>query len=351
MSTKGLIIAAPRSGAGKTSVTIGLLRALARRGHLVRGVKSGPDFIDPAFHQAASGQRGCNLDSWAMAPALLDRLMQTACSGMEFVLVESAMGLFDGIEGEANRSGAASDLARRFGLPVLLVLDVSGQSRTAAAVAHGFDSFDPKVRLAGVVLNKVASPRHYDQAAGAIERAGIKVLGAIWRNPDMMMPERHLGLVQAGEHEELDAFISQMAGLMEEQLDIDAIIASMAPIAPAKSTLTRALPPPGQRIALARDAAFTFLYPHLMEGWRQAGAELVFFSPLADEVPPDECDCCWLPGGYPELHAGELAAAGRFAVGLKRFARTRPVHGECGGFMVLGQGLQDAKGRFYGIYE
>ena len=187
MTARGLIIAAPRSGAGKTSVTIGLLRALKRRGIAVRGAKSGPDFIDPAFHQAACGHQGVNLDSWSMSPALLDGLVAEASADVDFLLVESAMGLFDGIEGEPNRSGAASDLARRFGLPVLLVLDVSGQSRTAAAVAHGFSSFDPDISLAGVVLNKVASDRHFNQAAGAIERAGMKVLGSIKRNPDMLI--------------------------------------------------------------------------------------------------------------------------------------------------------------------
>ncbi len=343
MTARGLIIAAPRSGAGKTSVTIGLLRALKRRGILVRGAKSGPDFIDPAFHEAACGQPGVNLDSWSMNPALLDGLAGQAGADMEFLLVESAMGLFDGIEGEANRSGAASDLARRFGLPVLLVLDVSGQSRTAAAIAHGFNSFDPDITLAGVVLNKVASDRHYNQAAGAIERAGMKVLGAIRRNPDMMMPERHLGLVQASEHKSLDAFINQMADIMEEQLDIDAILATAR--APEIEALEKiALSPPGQRIAIAQDAAFTFLYPHLKRQWKEAGAELVAFSPLNDEAPSKDCDVCWLPGGYPELYAGKLASAQKFRTGLANFAQSASVHGECGGFMVLGQGLIDADG-------
>jgi len=345
MTARGFIVGAPRSGSGKTSVTIGILRVLQRRGIAVRGLKSGPDYIDPGFHAAATGRPGTNLDSWAMPPALLDHLLGQAAAGSDILLIESAMGLFDGIEAGAGRSGAASDLAARFGLPTVLVLDVSGQSRTAAAVAKGFAVYDPAVRIAGVVLNKVASERHRSQCADAIEAAGLPVLGAILRNPDMEMPERHLGLVQASEHEALDAFIDRLADVMERSLDIDRILALAAPIAtPRPEGAGEALPPPGQRIALARDKAFGFLYPHLEATWRAAGAEIVFFSPLADEAPAADCDICWLPGGYPELHAGRLAAAGNFREGITRFAQTRPVHGECGGFMTLGRSIEDAGG-------
>jgi len=353
---RGLIVGAARSGAGKTSVTIGLLRALRRRGLKVRGAKSGPDYIDPGFHQAASGRQGVNLDSWAMGPMLLASLLSQAAQDADMVLIESAMGLFDGVDAEPERSGAASDLARRFKIPVLLVVDVSGQSRSAAAIAHGFNSFDPGVTLAGVVLNQVASDRHYAQAAAAIERAGIAVLGGIRRNPDMAMPERHLGLVQAGEHDDLDAFIERLADVMEEWVDIDAVLAKAAAIgfddvaadvSGVSGDGVVSIAPPGQRIALARDQAFTFLYPHLLRHWRKAGAEIIAFSPLADEAPPKDCDICWLPGGYPELHAGRLAAAQRFQQGLRQFAVTRRVHGECGGFMVLGERLEDGDGTMH----
>jgi len=350
MSAKGFVIAAPRSGAGKTSVTIGLLRALQRRGVVVGGAKSGPDFIDPGFHHVACGREGVNLDSWSMSPDLLDGLINRAASDVDILLIESAMGLYDGIDGEDGRSGAASDLARRYKLPVLLVLDVSGQSRTAAAIAHGFATFDPDINLAGVVLNKVASDRHYNQAASAIERAGIQVLGSIKRNPDMEMPERHLGLVQAGEYENLDRFINEMADVMEASIDIDAVLKAACEINTQNGGSARggdisvSLPPPGQRIAIARDKAFTFLYPHLAREWREAGAELVPFSPLANEGPSMDCDICWLPGGYPELHAGILADADKFKSTMQQFAETKPVHGECGGFMVLGEKLEDAGG-------
>ena len=301
---QGLIVGAARSGSGKTSVTIGLLRAFARRGIAVGGAKSGPDYIDPGFHAAATGRPGVNLDSWAMHPSLLAGLAHEAASGAELVIVESAMGLFDGILGETGRSGAASDLARLYRLPVLLVLDVSGQSQTAAAIAKGFATYDPGVAIGGVVLNRVASERHRRLAAEAIEAIGLPVVGAIMRDPTLSLPERHLGLVQASEHAALEEFIERLADVMEKSLDLDAILALAAPFDVAGGDFSHALQPPGQRIALAEDAAFTFLYPHVAAEWRRQGAELVPFSPLADQPPPDNCDACWLPGGYPELHAG-----------------------------------------------
>jgi cobyrinic acid a,c-diamide synthase len=337
------MVAAARSGSGKTSVSIGLMRALRRRGLAVRGAKSGPDYIDPGFHAAATGAPGVNLDSWAMPPALLDRLAATQATA-DVLVVESAMGLFDGIPAAPGRTGAAADLARRYGIPVLLVLDVSGQSQTAAAIARGFATHDPGVQIAGIVLNQVASPRHETLVRDALAPLGLPVVGAVHRNPDMALPERHLGLVQAREHAALEAFIERLADVMARSIDLDAALALAAPLEAAPGNDAAALPPPGQRIAIAEDAAFSFLYPHVAAHWRARGATLVPFSPLADEPPDPSCDACWLPGGYPELRAGRLAAASRFRDGMRRFAESRPVHGECGGFMVLGQALEDADG-------
>jgi cobyrinic acid a,c-diamide synthase len=231
------------------------------------------------------------------------------------------------------------------GWPVLLVLDPSGQAQTAAAVASGLRDFRGDVRIAGVVLNRVASPRHENLVRRAKEGAGIAVVGALPRHPPIALAERHLGLVQAEELARLNELIAEAARLVAERVDLDAVLrlaecswtASPAS-APARVT------PPGQRVALARDAAFSFIYPHILEGWRAAGAEILPFSPLADEGPDDSAHVCWLPGGYPELHAGRIAANARFRNGLKAFAQTRPVHGECGGYMVLGEALTDAKG-------
>lgn len=348
MTARGLIVSAPRSGSGKTIVTLGLLAALRRRGFAVRAAKAGPDYIDPGFHTAATGHASVNLDTWAMPSALLDRLMNESACHANFLLIEGAMGLFDGLPGPAGRTGAAADLAARFALPVLLVLDVSGQSQTAAALVRGLATHDPAVRIAGVVLNRVGSERHRLLASDAIAALGIPVLGALPRNADLTLPERHLGLVQAAEHFDLAVWIERLAAMAEQYIDIDEVIAGSTTLTltppPAAQTNVDAIPPSGNRIALAADVAFSFMYPHVLDGWRRAGAEVVRFSPLADEAPPDDCDCCWLPGGYPELHAGTLAAATRFRGGLSNFAATRPVHGECGGYMVLGEGLIDASG-------
>ncbi len=344
MTARAIIIGAARSGSGKTSVTIGLMRALKRRGLAVRGAKSGPDYIDPGFHQAATGHPGVNLDSWAMHPDLLAHLGSRQSEHADMLLIESAMGLFDGIVSEPGRSGAAADIARLYDVPCLVILDVSGQSQTAAALAKGFAAYDPKVRIAGVVLNQVASPRHEAMARDAIEAIGIKVLGAVYRNPDMALPERHLGLVQASEHAALEAFIERLADVMEEAIDLDAVMKAAVPLSMQAGDAARLLPPPGQRIAIAQDAAFSFVYPHLARHWGEAGAELLPFSPLADEGPAKSADACWLPGGYPELHAGRIAAAENFRASMNAFAENRPIHGECGGFMVLGEALEDAEG-------
>lgn len=344
-SPTGFVVAALRSGSGKTTVTLGLLRALARRGVSVAGAKCGPDYIDPAFHAVATGRPSLNLDSWAMPPALMADLAARAGADAALVVVEGLMGLFDGVPAAAGRSGSSADVARALGLPVVLVLDVSGQSQSAAAIAAGVRAYAPDLALAGVVLNRVGSQRHTRLVGDAVRALGIEVFGAIPRTPSVSLPERHLGLVQAAETQGLDTLLERMADLVEAHVDLDRLTAAGRTLAPvATAAAEGAIAPPGGRIAVARDAAFTFLYPHLAEGWRRAGAELVFFSPLADEAPDPSCDVCWLPGGYPELHAGRLAAATGFLDGLRAFAATKPVHGECGGYMVLGRSLTDADG-------
>lgn len=349
MTARGFIVAAPRSGAGKTTVTLALLSALHRRGLGVQGAKAGPDYIDPAFHEAATGRASFNLDSWAMSPPLLDALLSEGASRADLLVIEGVMGLYDGIEAQARRTGATADLAARYRLPVLLVIDVAGQSQSAAALVRGFTAHDPDVRIGGVVLNRVGSERHRRLVADAIAVLGVPVLGSIQRDETLVLPERHLGLVQANEHHDLVARLDHLAATAERCLDIDAIIALAAEPHVSKTTPRPAMKPPGQSIALAQDAAFSFIYPHIIDGWRRAGAEIAAFSPLADEAPISTCDCCWLPGGYPELHAGRLAAADNFRNGLARFAETRPLHGECGGYMILGQALEDADGVRHGM--
>jgi cobyrinic acid a,c-diamide synthase len=351
MTARGLIIAAPHSGAGKTTVTLAILAALRRRGLTVRAAKAGPDYIDPAFHAAAVGAPSVNLDSWAMPPALLDTLASQATERADILVIEGVMGLFDGAAGTIGRRGATAELAAHFGLPVVLVLDVSRQAQSAAAVVRGFATHDANVQIAGVILNRVASERHRALVANAIEAIGIPVLGSVPREAELALPERHLGLVQAGEHADLGKLINRLVAVAQSHIDLNAMLIAAGTLAidqPA-SNKSPALPPPGQRVALASDQAFSFVYPHLMSAWRNAGTEIIPFSPLANEPPPEHADSCWLPGGYPELHADKLAAADRFLSGLRTFARTRPVHGECGGYMVLGGSLEDATGKTHAM--
>ncbi|NJL07349.1 MAG: cobyrinate a,c-diamide synthase, partial [Methylacidiphilales bacterium] len=240
--------------------------------------------------------------------------------------------------------GASADIAALTGWPVVLVQDVAGQTATAAAVALGCDRFRDGVRLAGVILNKVSSDRHQALVEKGFESIGIRVLGALRTRPSIALPERHLGLVQAEEDPDLVARLATLADLIEREVDVAAVESAATRTGSNRSENATGLRPPGQRIALARDAAFSFVYPHLTMSWRAAGAEIVPFSPLADEAPDPSCDVAWLPGGYPELHAAKLAAAARFKAGLAAFAGSKPVHGECGGYMVLGAGLIDAGG-------
>jgi len=344
--TPGLIISAPRSGSGKTTLTLGLLRALRRRGLEVQPAKCGPDYIDPAFHTAATGRQSYNLDSWTMSAPLLDGLISDMSDNASLVVCEASMGLFDGVATRgACGDGSSADISARTGWPVVLLLDVSGQSQSAGAVAAGFAHFRDDVKVAGVILNRVASERHRHLCTIAVERTGLPVFGSLPRQEAPSLPERHLGLIQAGETSGLDELLDRLADFIEANVNLDALLAK-ANAAPIKS-FDRApvLRPPGQRIALAQDNAFSFIYPHVLTGWQRAGAEILPFSPLADEGPDCNADICWLPGGYPELHAEQLSANQHFKSAMHDFALGAPVHGECGGYMVLGETIEDASGR------
>lgn len=342
MPAPGLIVAAPASGSGKTVVALGLLRALRARGVRATGFKAGPDYIDPAFHAAAAGRPCGNLDTWAMRPETLATAWRRASETAEIVIVEGVMGLFDGGEGGA---GSTADLAAQLGLPIALVIDARGQGASAAAVAEGFVRHRRDVAIAGVILNRIASERH---ARAIREALPGPALGYIRRNSALTLPERHLGLVQASEHEGLEAFLDRAAALIGGAIDLDRLTACARPprlAAPPPGGRADA-PPLGGHVAIARDDAFRFLYEHWPAGWTAAGARLSFFSPLADEAPPADADAVFVPGGYPELHAGRLAASARFMAGLRAAAaRGAAVYGECGGYMTLGDGLIDRNGR------
>ncbi|MCR9085540.1 MAG: cobyrinate a,c-diamide synthase [Rhodobacteraceae bacterium] len=339
---RGLILGAPNSGSGKTTLTLALLRALSRREPSaegpVHGAKSGPDYIDPAFHTAACGLPCVNLDAWAMSP---DRLKALA-AGPGLLLIEGAMGLFDGA-GLAGR-GATADLSRLLGLPVVLIVDAARMAQSVAPLVEGFARHDSGVRIAGVILNRVGSQRHTAMLRAALAPSGLPVLGAVPRQTDLALPDRHLGLVQASEHPDLSGFLDRAADAAASHIDLDALAALASPL-PAHAQPPPTLSPLGSRIAVARDAAFAFAYAHMLDAWHAAGASLHPFSPLSGQPVAPEVDAVLLPGGYPELHAGELAAMRGVWDSVTRAAeRGATVYGECGGYMVLGQSLTDAQG-------
>jgi cobyrinic acid a,c-diamide synthase len=342
-ASRGLVLAAPASGSGKTVVTLGLLRALRLRGVSVAGAKVGPDYIDPGFHRAAAGRDSVNLDPWAMRPALIAGLI--AAIPADLVLCEGVMGLFDGAGAGGDR-GSTADLALAAGWPVVLIVDVRGQSASVAALLRGFAAHRPGLGITGVIFNRVASPRHRAMLEAAVRASlpDLALLGAVPRAEELELPSRHLGLVLAEEHGELDSFLDRAADVMADSIDLDALMALAAPAVSA-TVMPAPWPPLGQRIAVARDTAFAFAYPHLIAGWRREGAEILPFSPLADAAPDPAADAIFLPGGYPELYAGRIAGARSFLDGLRAAAdRGIRIYGECGGYMVLGSALTDGDG-------
>jgi cobyrinic acid a,c-diamide synthase len=361
--TKALVLAGTRSGCGKTSVALGLMRALARRGLRVQPFKAGPDFIDPGLHAHAAGRQSHNLDTWMMPPDALRAGFARYARGADVVIVEGVMGLFDGRGGGRAgdaEEGSTAHLAKLLGLPVALVMDASSQARSAAAVALGFARFDPQLALAGVVLNRIASPRHEALLREALatlpDIAGVDLplLGCLPRSEALNLASRHLGLVTA---EDADASpgeffrrLEALADWVEQGLDIPALLAGLPelalpesePVAPPAAHAVRTDP---VRIGLARDRAFCFLYAENLRLLEAAGAELVPFSPLCDAALPKGLHGLYLPGGYPELSAAALAANASMLASVRAFcASGRPVWAECGGFMYLQRALVDAEG-------
>ncbi len=340
--TKGLITAAPASNSGKTVITLGLIRALAKAGRAVGPLKIGPDYIDTDFHRLASGRDCLNLDMWAMRDETINGQVAAASSDADLLIAEGVMGLFDGA---LDGTGRTADAAGKLGWPVVLIADVKGQSASAAALVEGFARHRKDVQLAGVIFNRVGSSRHEGILARAMEGMDVPVLGYVPNDSRLDLPSRHLGLVQAREHGDLDAWLDEAANIIGGAVDLQQLAALATATETAAAADSPAIPPLGQKIAVARDNAFAFVYPHILDGWRRAGSEVSFFSPLADETPAAECDAIYLPGGYPELHAGKLAGNRNFLTGLRAAASDhKTIFGECGGYMVLGESLTDADG-------
>jgi cobyrinic acid a,c-diamide synthase len=344
--TRGLLIAAPASGSGKTAVTLALLALLKRRGVKVASAKVGPDYIDPAFHQAATGRPCFNLDTWAMRTEVLSFLLAETARDADVVLIEGVMGLYDGAAiGPGGGGGSTADLAALFDLPTLIVMNVKGQGATAAALLEGLARHRKGIRIAGAIFNRVGSAAHRDILTAALEPLGLPAFGYLPQLPALAMSERHLGLRQAGEIADLAGFLAAAADAIEPHVDLDRLLDAARPIALAAVPPQSGPVPLGQRIAIAQDIAFAFAYPAQLAAWRRAGAELSFFSPLADAAPDPGADAVFLPGGYPELHAGQLAANRNYQSGLQRAAeRGAVIYGECGGYMALGETLSDGDG-------
>jgi cobyrinic acid a,c-diamide synthase len=355
MPIPALVIAGTHSGSGKTTVTLAVLAALARRGLRVQGFKVGPDFIDPGHHARLTGRPGRNLDTWLLDPTALADTYRRGAIGADLAVIEGVMGLFDG-RGALDEAGSTADLARLWGLPVVLVVDARGLARSVAPLVQGYSAFDPRVRVVGVVANRVGGRRHYDEYLAPALRANTDVepLGYLARDEALAIPSRHLGLWTADDFAPAPPFLSALADAAEATLDLDRLVAlARAPDLP-EPDLQAPTPPPGRRVrvALARDAAFCFYYEDNLDRLRAAGAEVVPFSPIADAELPAGADLLYLGGGYPELFADRLAANAPMRAAIRRFhADGGTILAECGGMIACCRTLCDASGREHPMWD
>ena len=346
-----IVIGAAASSAGKTTIAAGIIAALRRQGLVVQPFKCGPDYIDPSYHERAAGRPCRTLDAWMLNDAQLVEGFSRACRDADVAVIEGVMGLFDGSNWHDERASTAQ-IAKLLGAPVILVVDIAGAARSAAAVVLGCQHFDPDLALRGVVLNFAGSEGHAKGCAEAITGiTGLPVLGWLPRDSSLQIPERHLGLVPGNEHRDPRSLIAGIADAVAERFDLGAIteIARTAgdlPEISVTAAVARREPTPERPIiAVARDDAFCFYYPENLELLAEAGAEIEFFSPLRGQQPAANAAGVYLGGGYPELHAAQLAAnvgLWRALENLRR--RDAPIYAECGGFMVLTEALVDGEG-------
>jgi cobyrinic acid a,c-diamide synthase len=344
-----LVIAAPASGAGKTTVVAALGRALRRRGLRVQPFKVGPDYIDPGYHERATGRPSRNLDTWMVPPMALRELFDRAAADADVALIEGMMGLFDGRE--STDEGSTAHLAKLLDAPVFVIVDVGKTSRSAGAIALGCQQFDPALRVVGFILNGIGGDVHRSWASDAITRAtGLPVLGALPHRDDLTLPERHLGLIPTTEQRLDDAFFERLADQIESSFDLNALLeAGRVSDRPrrAKPILFPSSPRPASAsIGIAIDEAFGFYYEDNLDLLRAWGARLVPFSPLRDQALPPNVGALYLGGGFPELYAEALAANTSLHAAIRRAAADGlPIYAECGGLMYLSQGITDFEGR------
>ncbi len=347
---KGLILAAPTSGSGKTLVTLGLLRSLTRRNLPVLPAKSGPDYIDPMFHEFASGEPAVNLDCWAMSRDMIGQIIAKRVQASEILagchlIVEGAMGILDGAGREGY--GNVADLAEILELPVVMIVNAAKQAQSVSLAPLGLRQARPNTVLAGVILNGIGSERHLAGAKHSLEEHGIKVFGWLPKRKELVIPSRHLGLILPSENSSMEALVDAVADQMEKTVDIDCILHATQTLSCSRPSRQDSYADPlGQTIGLACDQAFCFTYRHVLDMWHAAGASIKPFSPLSDEGPADDVDAVFLPGGYPEIYLKQMAGNNEFrSKMISAQSRGALIYGECGGFMVLGRAIEDAEGQ------
>lgn len=337
-------MAAPSSGTGKTTLTCGLARLLRNLGYKVQCFKVGPDFLDPGFLTAASGQKCLNLDLWMCGEDSVRRTVQVLAEQNDFILVEGVMGLYDGADARSD-FGSTSHLAKVLDAPVLMVLDAGGCARSMAAMAQGFQEFADAPKFLGIIANRIGSAGHLRMLCESLEstRAPLPILGGIPKNAPHALPERHLGLVQAEEMQNLDEILDQIAGVLQAHLDLDLLIQT-APEYKTQKLNAPQFKTRNLRVGLAQDAAFSFYYPDFIEALRARGAEILTFSPLLDSHLPAACDLLIFGGGYPELHLQALSSNQSLMQEIRDHARSKgAIYAECGGLMYLSQGIIPAE--------
>lgn len=346
-----LVIAAPHSHAGKTTITLALMAALSRRGLQVAPFKVGPDYIDPQLHQRAAGRASYNLDTYLVPPDRVQETFAHAAHDADIAIIEGVMGLFDG-SSPTSRVGSTAEVASLLQAPIVFVVDASGMAASVGALVRGFRTYDPEAWVAGVILNRLGGEGHYRYLLPALAQEGVEVLGYLPKQMDVEIPERHLGLLPASEADRVTPLLDRLSDLVEQHVDVDRTIAlartapAWAPTRVSKSPSPSAAP--RIRVAWAQDEVFHFTYQENLDLLSAAGAEIVMFSPLRDAALPEAIDAVWLGGGFPELYAEALAANTSMRQAMRAAGESGlPIYAECGGLMYLCDWLEDQQGQRY----
>ncbi len=349
-----LVIAAPNSHAGKTTITLALMAALSNRGFRVAPFKVGPDYIDPQLHRCAAGRASYNLDTYLVSPERVQQTFATASGAADLAIIEGVMGLFDG-SSPTSRVGSTAEVASLLQAPIVLVVDAAGMAASVGALVRGFRTYDPEVEVAGVILNRLGGEGHYRYLLPTLEQEGVEVLGYLPKQADIEIPERHLGLLPASETDQVTPRLQCLSALVEQYIDLDRVVAlaHTAPALPlpmAHETLFGSPPDAAKRVrvAWAQDEAFHFTYQENLDLLSANSAEIVMFSPLHDAALPENIDAIWLGGGFPELYAEPLAANVSMRQALRAWGESgRPIYAECGGLMYLCEWLENQHAQRY----